>query len=181
MDVRHQYVPIRRTRRTARGLSELQLKTRLEKQGWTVWRGGQIGMTRKAEIYPNVERKYTLLIELLKRDHPDHVELLQYLCAVHHGMPDYLCYRQKTNEWKFVECKYKHEQLSQRQKTCIQKLSSLGFTVEVHKLVDHQTKARNAMVNLKTGAKKVNEQQLKLNSKRIKELTKQYRILPQGI
>jgi hypothetical protein len=173
MDVRHQYIPMRRTRRTARGLSELQLRQRLEKQGWTVWRGGAIGITRRAELYPNVERKYTLLIELLAKDHAQHVELLQYLCAVHHGMPDFLCYRGKGGgEWKFVECKYKHEQLSERQKTCIQKLTSLGFTVEVHKLVDHQTKTRNATVNLKTGAKNVKEQQLKLNSKRIKEMTK---------
>ena len=176
VSVQHMYVPARRTRRTARGLSEHQLKQRLQHQGWEVWRGGLIGITRQVDLYPNVERKYARLCALLMRDYPEKIELLQYLCAVHHGMPDYLCYRSKggKTEWKFVECKYLHEQLSQRQKTCIIKLQSLGFTVEVHKLIDHRTKTRAASVDLHTGVKRVNEIQLKLNSKRIKDLTKEY-------
>jgi hypothetical protein len=170
MDVPHLYVPRRRTKRSNYGLSEIQVKAKLLKEGWEIWRGGNIGITRQAEIYPNVERKYKRLCELLSKDFPDKLELLQYLCAVHHGMPDYLCYRR--GEWKFVECKLYHEQLSARQKICITKLQSLGFTVEVHKLIDHRTKTRKAHVDLKTGKKNIKEHQLKLNSKHIKEATK---------
>jgi hypothetical protein len=171
MDVPHLYVPKRRTKRTNYGLSELQVKAKLLKEGWEVWRGGNIGITRRAELYPNVERKYRRLCELLEQDYPKQLELLQYLCHVHHGMPDYVCYRR--GEWKFVECKLYHEQLSKRQKTCITKLQSLGFIVEVHKLIDHRTKTRKAEINLATGKKKIKEHQLTLNSKRIKEATKQ--------
>lgn len=172
MDVRHVYVPRRRTKRSNHGLSELQLKERLIKEGWEVWRGGSINMVRTAQLYPNVERKYRRLCELLEQDHPKQLELLQYLCHVHHGMPDYICYRKKDGRWKFVECKLYHEQLSKRQKTCITKLQALGFTVEVHKLIDHRTKTRKADVDLATGRKSVKEHQLKLNSRRIKEETR---------
>jgi hypothetical protein len=173
MDVTHRYLPCRRTRQPIRGLSERQVKQGLLEDGWEVWRGSNIGITRHADIYPNVERKYKRLCELLQRDYQKKLELLQYLCAVHHGMPDYLCHRSKDGAWKFVECKYLHEQLSARQKTCIAKLQSLGFTVEVHKIVDHRTKLRHASVNLKTGIKTVKEKQLKLNSGKIKEMTKE--------
>lgn len=174
MHVLHTYVPKRKSRRSNYGLSEVQIKAKLEREGWEVWRGGNIGITRRAEIYPNVERKYKRLCELLQQDYPDKLELLQYLCHVHHGMPDYLCYRSKGGkaEWKFVECKFLHEQLSARQKTCIAKLQHLGFIVEVQKLVDHRTKTRSAHVNLSTGKKQVKEVQLKLNSRMIKEATK---------
>lgn len=174
MHVLHKYVPRSKRRVSNYGLSEAQVKAKLLAEGWEVWRGGHIGITRRAELYPNVERKYKRLCELLERDFPQRLELLQYLCHVHHGMPDYLCHREKggRNEWKFVECKFLHEQLSMRQKTCIAKLQSLGFTVEVHKVVDHRTKTRSAEVNIETGKRLVKDVQLKLNSRRIKQATK---------
>lgn len=175
MHVLHKYVPKRTKRQSNYGLSEHQVKQQLLKDGFEIWRGGQIGITRRAEIYPNVERKYKRLCELLQRDFPERLELLQYLCHVHHGMPDYLCYREKDKSWKFVECKFLHEQLSSRQKVCITKLQSLGFIVEVHKIVDHRTKTRSAHVDLSNGKRKVKEEQLKLNSRRIKEATRENR------
>jgi hypothetical protein len=162
MDVHHVYVPMRRKRDDMRGFSESELKRRLEKQGWTIWRGGNLGITRRDEIYPNVKRKYELLNALLEQEFPGQLELLQYICAVHHGMPDYLCYRKDTREWKFVECKLIYEQLSDRQKICIAKLQGMGFPVEVHKLIDHRTKTRRAGVDLSTGQKRILEKQLRL-------------------
>ena len=55
-------------------------------------------------------------------------------------MPDFVCYR--NGEFKFVECKFKHEPLSKKQKKCIKRLQKMGFKVEIHKLVGPETKAR---------------------------------------
>jgi hypothetical protein len=250
MSVHHEYVPMRRRRDDMRGFSEAQLKQRLERQGWTVWRGELIALTRQLQNlesnqhsfhvsrrrlaiwlasatsqslsleaaqdageppiraggstqtfeereceraatqrelganpderaalqeedeleyrsvldFPNVRRKYELLLTLLQEDYPEHLETLQYLCAVHHGIPDYLCYRNKggKREWKFVECKLIYEQLLPGQKLCIPKLQAMGFAVEVQKLVDHRTKTRSADVDLHDGSKRVKEKQMKL-------------------
>jgi hypothetical protein len=190
MDVPHLYVPMRAKRDDMRGFSESELKKRLEKQGWTVWRGELIILTRtlaqntleqrsarrlirnaleeKEESsvlhYPSVRRKYERLLQLLVEDFAEQLEVLQYLCAIHHGIPDYLCYRKKDGkkEWKFVECKLMHEQLLPGQKACIPKLQQMGFHVEVHKLIDYRTKTRRAGVDLKTGTKKILEKQMKL-------------------
>lgn len=75
-------------------------------------------------------------------------------------MPDFLCYRDGV--FKFVECKLQYECLSERQKKCISKLQSLGFLVEVHKLVDERTKIRSAFVDLSSSDKLIIERQLKL-------------------
>ena len=131
-----------------RGLSEKIIRRRLERQGWTVWRGGLVHITGEDELYPNVRRKYLLLERLLETHTPGMLDELSYLCRVHHGMPDLLCFRKGI--FKFVECKLIYEQLSRRQKRCISRLQQLGFAVEVHKLVDHRTKARVADVNLLT-------------------------------
>ncbi len=87
-------------------------------------------------------------------------ELLQYWSFVHHGLPDYACFR--NGEFLFVECKLGHEQLSTLQKKCIGKLQNLGFTVEVHKLVEDCTKRREATVELLTGFTWVLEKQTTL-------------------
>jgi len=150
-------VPIRREYACNTGLSERYFRRVLEKQGWLVWRGGSIDMLRRDELYPNVRRKYGKLISLLSLHHPDKLQLLQYWCAVHHGMPDFICYRK--GRFKFVECKFKHEQLSKRQKLCIQKLQALGFKVEVLKFVDPSTRTIRARINYKTKEKIILEKQ----------------------
>lgn len=159
MKVLHEYVPMKKKYARRQGLSERQLKKRLEGQGWTVWRGGSINITRNDEVYPNVRRKYELLNSLLG----EALEYLQYLCHIHHGMPDFICYREGM--FKFVECKLEHEQLSERQKICILRLQEMGFIVEVHKLVADCTKTRKALVNLQDGSKDILEKQMKLNRK----------------
>ena len=164
MLIRHQYIPMRRTgrglRSDRRGLAEHQLRQHLEGQGWLVWRGGLFASYNDPDQYPNVQRKYEALVTLLERDHPGKIGMLRYLCAVHHGMPDLLCYRH--NEWKFVECKFLHEQLSPRQKKTIVELARMGLRVEVHKLVDHRTKTRVADVDLETGVMHIREWQDRL-------------------
>lgn len=160
MRVRHVFVPFSRPVADRRGLSERVLKKRLERQGWTVWLGHGMNMLEQEELFPTVLRKYTLLVELLKHHHPDTLEELQYLCHVHHGLPDYLCYRRGVFLW--VECKLGHEQLQESQRKCFPKLAALGFTVEVHKLVDPCTKTREAWVDIHSGEKEVVERQARL-------------------
>ena len=139
------------------GLSEKTLRHELERQGWTVWRGSLINILRRDDLYPNVQRKYMKLHELLSKFHPDKTEELKYLCDVHHGIPDFIAFR--NGQFKFVECKLEHEQLSKRQKTCIKRLRNMGFLVEVHKLVGHETKTRSADLYLELGQKIVTEKQ----------------------
>ncbi len=146
-----------------RGLSEKLLRRRLENNGWTIWRGGLIGAQDEYDIYPNVRRKYQLLEELLEGFRPGTYEELKFLAKVHHGMPDFICFRKGV--FLFVECKYGHEQLSIRQKHCIRKLKQLGFVVEVHKLVENCTKTRKAMIILETGEKKILNKQLRIKQK----------------
>lgn len=87
-------------------------------------------------------------------------EFLQLLCAVHHGMPDFIVYRRGI--LKFVECKLGHEQLGEYQKRCLPRLKRIGFIVEVWKIVDECTKIRRAKVNILTKEKKVCEKQERL-------------------
>ena len=143
------------------GLSEKILKRRLEKQGWTVWRGGIINIVRKNDIYPNIRRKYEQLCNLIVKHNPGVLEELQLMCAVHHGMPDFICFR--NGSFKFVECKFKNEQLSSRQKKCISKLQQMGFEVEVQKIVAPNTKTRIALTNTVTWDKIIVEKQAKLS------------------
>ena len=142
-----------------RHLSETQIKKRLEKQGWDVWRGSSICCTRETDVYPNVFKKYSRLALLLQ----DKLESLQYIASVHHGMPDFLCHRK--NEFLFVECKLGHEQLSKLQKKCIIRLKELGFDVEIHKFVFNCTKTRIAYVDLNNGEKKIIDKQERLKLK----------------
>jgi len=161
--IKQVYIPISKEYRTRKGLSERKLRRRLEKQGWTTWRGGSINITRKTEIYPNVRKKYQRLNNLLNKHRPGLLPFLQYLCNVHHGMPDFICFR--NGVFKFVECKLGYESLSKRQKICIKKLQSFNFTVEVHKLVEVQTKTRESEVNLSTGDLFIKERQMTLKAR----------------
>lgn len=154
--VRFCFIPMRGSPENRHGLSERTIRRMLEREGWTVWRGGSIGAHRLPDAWPAVQRKYGLLAELLGEQH----DLLALLAHVHHGMPDFLCYRR--GEWKFVECKLGHEQLSARQKICIERLQALGYVVEVHKLVEDCTKTRLASVDVRNGTKRVHDRQTRL-------------------
>ncbi len=149
------YYPMRKEFLEKRGLSEKEFRRKLEKEGWLVWRGGLIGIQDRDEVYPNVYRKYSLLKKLLGKQYL----ALKYMNKVHHGMPDFVCYRNK--KFKFVECKLQYECLSKVQKKCIQKLLSLGFNVEVYRLVDNRTKTREALITV-DGVKRIVEKQLVL-------------------
>jgi hypothetical protein len=152
--IQYYYIPNHNTYKDNRGLAERQIKKRLEKQHWEVWRGSLIGLTRSGkEMFPSVRRKYTRLVHLLHYCHPEHLEILQYISSVQKGIPDFICYRYGV--FKFVECKFKHEQLSLRQKKCIRRLQSLGFTVEVMKFVDPSTRLRVLHVNHHTQERRV--------------------------
>jgi len=157
------FLPYKGNWENRRGLSEKVIRRRMERQRWIVWRGGIIGVQKELEIYPNVKRKYQLLAELMEEHKPGLLETLEYLAKVHHGMPDFLCFRK--GEWKFIECKLGHEQLSNRQKHCIRKLQELGFHVEVHKLAEDCTKTRRMELNLDTGEKIMLEKQMKIKKK----------------
>ncbi|MBW2970417.1 VRR-NUC domain-containing protein [Candidatus Woesearchaeota archaeon] len=157
------YIPIRKyPYKTRQGLAELQLRKRLEKQGWKTWRGGFVHAIA-ADVYPAVKKKYVQLAELIVELHGNRaLDLLCYLCTVHHGMPDLVCYNPALKQFKFVECKLGHEGLSQRQVATIQKLQEAGFIVEVHKLVEECTKTRKAKVNLATKEKRIIEKEMTL-------------------
>lgn len=154
------YVPIRNyPYMTRRGLSELQLRRRLEKQGWNVWRGGFLHAA--SDYFPSVKKRYDALFGLLKElVGEDMIQRLCYLSSVHHGMPDFLCYNPVTKQFKFVECKLGHEGLSNRQIVTILKLHDAGFVTEVHKLVDACTKVRKAKINLAFNEKQVLEKEM---------------------
>lgn len=151
--IKYVYITQKRSYKSNRGLSEKMIKKRLENFGWVVWRGGCIGITRQNEIYPNVFNKYKKLDSLIEKYYPGKLEFLQYLCSVHHGMPDFICFRQGV--FRFVECKFRYESLSKRQKKCIKRLLDVGFEVEVHKFVGSETKTREAVLNLDDGKKRV--------------------------
>ena len=145
------YVPIRNyPYKTRVRLSEIQLRKRLERQGWEVWRGGFFHALNE-DLYPAVRRKYVRLVQLIKKKYgKNKLDFLCYMDRVHHGMPDLACYHPILKKFKFVECKLGYEQLSKRQINTITRLQQEGFKVEVHKLVDVSTKIRRAKVNIET-------------------------------
>ncbi|MBI4450737.1 VRR-NUC domain-containing protein [Candidatus Woesearchaeota archaeon] len=161
MNVSTIYVPMRDYPYKSRGgLSEAQLRKRLERQGWEVWRGGFIHCY-EVDTYPAIKEKYRKLAALIREKFGEHkLQLLRYLSAVHHGMPDFICYHPCLKQLKFVECKLGHEQLSPRQMLTIQRLQQAGFTVEVHKLVEPCTKDRVAKLDVVFGGKTVLEKNL---------------------
>jgi DNA polymerase-2 len=141
-------------------LSEKIIRKKLEKQGYQVWRGGAINILSEQDIYPNVRKKYELLYSLLDKHHPNKLDELKYLCYVHHGMPDFLTF--KDGKFKFIECKLGYEQLLPGQKKCITKLQNLGFEVELYKLIEPQTKAIITEYNVNSGVKTILETQEKI-------------------
>jgi len=156
--VKFKYIPIIKQYDYRAGLSEKLIKEKLEKEGWIVWRGSLIGILRSGqELYPNVKKKYEKLESLLEKNNPGKIQELQYMNAVHHGMPDFICFR--VNRFKFIECKLQYESLSKVQKKCIEKLTEMGFEVEVHKIVDQRTKTREAYVEVISGNKYLLEKQ----------------------
>jgi hypothetical protein len=171
--MRVQYVPMRSRPEELRGVAEARLRQRLERQGWNVWRGSLINLYLDENTYANVRRRYRVLAQLLVQDFPAHYDHLRYICAVHHGLPDFVCCRQTSDgrEWLFVECKLMHEQLSKRQVKCITKLLDMGFRVEVHKLVDERTNTRTADIDLLSGMRRVGERQLRLTKRLCKAKT----------
>ena len=158
-----EYIPMRKyPYKTRHGLAELQLRKRLEKQGWKVWRGGFVHAIA-ADVYPSVKKRYLELAELILELHGERMlDFLCYLCTVHHGMPDLVCYNPALKQFKFVECKLGHEGLSSRQVLTIQRLQENGLNVEVHKLVEECTKTRKAEIDLRTKQKKVLEKEMTL-------------------
>lgn len=151
--------PVPHRYRTRKGLSEKMIRKKLEKKGYLVWRGAMIHT--KEHEYPNVEKKYRLLADLLEEHRPGTLEQLRYMSRMS-GMPDFFCYR--DGEFKFVECKLGYECLSERQKKCIGKLQQMGFEVEVHRLVDKQTKDGIALVNLSIGTRNMIQEQKKITA-----------------
>jgi hypothetical protein len=146
--------------KTRRGLSEKQIKKKLQDQGWIIWRGAYI--PRKEDLedrYPNVKKHYEKLIDWLEEDF-DYMDELRYLSQVHHGMPDFICYHPALKQWKYVECKLENEQPSIRQLCTIARLESMGFIVELHKLSSSR-RTRGRMNGTKV---KVLEQEKKITS-----------------
>lgn len=164
MRVTVRYLPVLNPPRDRRGLAERRIKKELERRGWSVWRGDCLDILRRGELYPNVEKKYRHLQQLVEKHHPGTFAQLEYYCAVHHGLPDYLCYH-PAHGFRFVECKLGYEQLSRRQKKCIPKLQALNFDVEVWKLVEKQTRRRLAELDLERGELSVKEEQARLTKR----------------
>ncbi len=159
--VKHVYVQMRKEYEERSGLSERLIRQKLESEGWHVWRSDMMNVFRNGVVmYPNVQRKYARLLMVLSQTHAEKIEELQYINAVHHGLPDFICHR--DGDVKFVECKLQYEQLSKVQKACIDRLRGMGFLVEVHKLVDHRTHIVTADVDVRTKRKYVSEAQLKI-------------------
>jgi len=157
----HKYFPIPKTMKQRKGLSERYVRAHYERKGYLVWRGAMLNAHRREELYPNVERKYSLLDGLMRRRHPDDWEYLQYL-ARQSGMPDFLIFKE---EFVFIECKLGHEQLSPTQKKCIARIKEAGFSVEIITLVDDCTKNRKAVVDINTREKNVLDKQMRLKLK----------------
>lgn len=160
LTIRHLFFESHARAESRLGLSEKLLSRRLQRQGWELWRGGILHILRQGEPYPNVRRKYERLQSLLEKNLPGTFEHLQYLCHVHHGMPDFLCYRNR--QFKFVECKLGYEPLRHNQRLCIRRLLELGFEVEVHTLAVPSTRRLVADHDLQTGKKYVIERQMVL-------------------
>ena len=154
------YIPAPRKYDDYRGVSETLIKRDLEKRGWTVWRGGLIHIAGKSHDYPNVQRKYQILAELLDKHHPDVRDHLAYICLVHHGMPDFICFR--DNKFLFVECKLAYETVKTGQRICAQKLTELGFEVQIHRIVHDATKVRVAYVTPDMKRVQIMDKQTKL-------------------
>lgn len=147
-----------------KGFSESYVKKTLIKEGYTVWRPAYLHIDFK-EHYPVVFQKYNKLQLLMEKYHPGMIEELKYLNHVHHGMPDFIVF--KNNAFKFIECKFENEQLSFKQKKCISKLLKMGFEVEVFRIISSNKRQKIVYEDLKNKKKIVKEKQTKLKKKYI--------------
>ncbi|MEM4638168.1 MAG: VRR-NUC domain-containing protein [Candidatus Woesearchaeota archaeon] len=147
-----------------KGLSEFYAKKILIKEGYVVWRPEYLNMDFK-EHYPVVKNKYDKLFLLLEKHHSGKIEELKYLNHVHHGMPDFIVF--KNNKFKFIESKLENEQLSFKQKKCISKLLKMGFEVEVFRIISSNKRQKIIHEDLDTKKKIVKEKQTKLKNKYI--------------
>ncbi|HLP79515.1 MAG TPA: DNA polymerase domain-containing protein [Acidobacteriota bacterium] len=154
------YIPIPKKYEDYRGVSEQLIRKDLQKKGWLVWRGGLIHYAGQKHEYPNVQKKYELLAQLLDKYHPDVRDHLSYICRVHHGMPDFICY--KDGRFLFVECKLAYETIKTGQRICAQKLTDLGFEVQIHRIVHEPTKVRVAYVDTNMRRAQIVDRQLAL-------------------
>jgi DNA polymerase-2 len=118
-----------------RGFSERVVKRHLIRRGWRVLRGGALARALQPEQYPVVKAAYERLRVCVEAARPGAWDELRLLCAVHHGMPDFVCVR--GTDTLFVESKLGGEALSEQQKRCVHAVQSLGFRVEVHRVVTH--------------------------------------------
>ena len=146
--IRTIYLPIKKSYRKHRGLAERIVRRDFMARGWEVWRGGMIGSTCMPDAYPHVRKKYLRLLDLLDVHAPHTIDSLSYLSQVHHGMPDFICYK---DVFLFVECKFLYEPLSLSQERCIRTLLSLGFQVEIYRIAGIQTKILEAHLDITTG------------------------------
>lgn len=162
MQIRYKYLELHQKSINKKGLSEKHIRKFLERDGFIVWRSEYFHLDF-AEHYPNVRKKYDKLRELLEKYHPGMLEELKYMNHVHHGMPDFITF--KDGKFKFIECKFEHEQLMSGQRKCIDKLLKMGFIVEVYKLVSPKTRARVVHENVLTKEKTVKEKQMKLKKR----------------
>lgn len=159
---RHIELPFKYFSKQKKGLSESYVKKLLERKGFVVWRSEYFHLDF-TEHYYNVRKKYDRLRDLLDKFHPGVLDELKYLNHVHHGMPDFIVF--KDNKFMFIECKFNHEQLMIGQRKCISKLLDLGFQVEIYKLVHPKTRARSVEEDLITRQKKIKEKQMKLKKR----------------
>jgi hypothetical protein len=110
-----------------KGMSEREIRKLLEKRGWKVWRGHLLNILKRDELYPNVRRKYELLQQLLNEHHATTAEYLGYLCAVHHGIPDFLAFHSREG-FLFVECKLATSSCQKGRRSALQSSKSSAST-----------------------------------------------------
>jgi hypothetical protein len=156
------YVPLEEHTEYRKGLGERYLRKRLHKHGWRVWHTSCFSSARMPELYPIIRSLYEELSGLLEKQRAGVTGTLEFLARAYHGMPEFICYR--NGVFKFVACKFECEQLPRSQRYCMLKLLELGFVVEVHTLVDRNTKAVQGTLDMQTGERKVTEAQLTISA-----------------
>src|SRR3989338_6006490 len=147
-------IPLHKFSKDKRGFSENFVKKSLERKGYLVFRPEFLHLDF-SDYYPNVKRKYVLLGNLLEKYHPGRYEELRYINHVHHGMPDFLCF--KDGKFLFIECKLNHEPLLSGQRKTISRLFSMGFPVEIYRLVHPKVRARRMDEDVITKKRRVIE------------------------
>lgn len=144
-----------------RGYAERIVRKEFERRGIVVWRGGFVH-ARRSERYPNVERKYARLERIVEERYPGTLEELQYLSSTQHGMPDLVTWN--GSALRFVEVKLDYEPISERQRSCMMRLSSLGFSVVIARVVSRSTRLRESEIDLETREEHEKNRQLRLDA-----------------